>query len=307
MDFYHPQIANYRCAVIGNPIAHSKSPELHQAFARQTGVNLSYEKLLCPNDKNSFVAVVEAFFAGGTFLDRQRGLNVTVPFKEMAFELVKERGELSKYAQVAGAVNTLAIKNGKLYGDNTDGRGLVADLLSKGISLGEKLIQNVDKSTKNLPIYTNVGKHVVILGAGGATRGAILPLLQAGASISIFNRTLEKAEKLVEIFSPFMTHPNQFLYAEQLTSKNFTGVCDIIINATSAGTTGQLLGLDSGDMVVMEVAYDMMYGKETEFLQHFQGFKDVRCFDGLGMLIHQGALSFELWTGQKVDLTDFRF
>lgn len=282
MTFSQTPTADCHFIVIGNPIAHSKSPQLHQAFARQTGLSISYERQLCPNDVDSFVAVVEAFFHGGG-----NGINVTVPFKEMAFELCQSRGELSEYAQVAGAVNTLAIKDGKLYGDNTDGRGLVADLCSQGVDLD--------------------GKHVVMLGAGGATRGAILPLLEAGASITIFNRTLEKAEKLVEIFSPFMTHPNQFLYAEQLTSKNFTGVCDIIINATSAGTTGQLLGLDSGDMVVMEVAYDMMYGKETEFLQHFQGFKDVRCFDGLGMLIHQGALSFELWTGQKVDLTDFRF
>lgn len=296
MDFYHPQIANYRCAVIGNPIAHSKSPELHQAFARQTGVNLSYEKLLCPNDKNSFVAVVEAFFAGGGI-----GLNVTVPFKEMAFELCQSRGELSKYAEVAGAVNTLAIKNDKLYGDNTDGRGLVADLLSKGISFGEKLIQNVDKSTKNLPIYTNVGKHVVILGAGGATRGAILPLLQAGANLIIFNRTLAKAENLVKLFMPFKIRPNQTLVAEKLDSQNLTGVFDIIINATSAGTTGQRLNLGESDVIAW-TAYDMMYGKETEFLQYFQGFSNTQCFDGLGMLIHQGALSFELWTGKKVDL-----
>lgn len=268
---------SYHCIVIGNPIAHSKSPELHHAFARQTGINLTYQRQLCPNNVESFIAVVESFFNGGG-----AGANVTVPFKEMAFDLVKERGELSEFAQVAGAVNTLAIKNGKLYGDNTDGHGLVADLQSKGVSLQDK--------------------NVAILGAGGATRGVILPLLQAGATITIFNRTLEKAENLVELFSPFINHPHQFLYAEQLSGKNITGVYDIIINATSAGTTGQRLNLDEGDMVVMDVAYDMMYGNPTEFLQYFQGFQNVSCYDGLGMLVNQGALSFELWTGEKVDL-----
>lgn len=272
----HSTALTYHCTVIGNPIAHSKSPELHQAFARQTGVNLSYQKLLCPNDNDSFVAVVEAFFAGGG-----TGANVTVPFKEMAFELVKQRGELSEYAQLAGAVNTLAIKNGKLYGDNTDGRGLVADLKSKGINLQ--------------------GKSVAILGAGGATRGAILPLLQAGATITVFNRTLEKAENLIKLLSPFIHQPHQFLYAEKLSWENLTGVFDVIINATSAGTTGQSLNLDETDVIAL-TAYDMMYGKETEFLRHFQKFNNVPCYDGLGMLIHQGALSFELWTGQMVDL-----
>lgn len=272
-----PQSAHYRCAVIGNPIAHSKSPELHQAFARQTGVSLSYERLLCPNDNDSFVAVIESFFHGGGM-----GLNITVPFKEMAFELCQQQGELSDYAKVAGAVNTLAIKDGKLYGDNTDGRGLVADLRSKGVALD--------------------GKSVAILGAGGATRGAILPLLQAGANLIIFNRTLAKAENLVKLFMPFKIRPNQTLVAEKLDSQNLTGVFDIIINATSAGTTGQRLNLGESDVIAW-TAYDMMYGKATEFLQYFQGFSNTQCFDGLGMLIHQGALSFELWTGKQVNLT----
>lgn len=262
----------YHCIVIGNPIAHSKSPELHTAFARQVGIELSYQKLLCPNDHQSFIAVVEAFFAGnGT------GANVTVPFKEMAFGLVHERGELSEYAKVAEAVNTLGIKNGKLYGDNTDGRGLVADLLAKRVNLH--------------------GAKVAILGAGGATRGAILPLLQAGAHITIFNRTLEKAQNLAQLFTP-LKHPQQTLAAEKMT--DLTGVFDVIINATSAGTTGQSLDLANTD-ITANVAYDMMYGKTTEFLTHFNH-KNAICYDGLGMLIHQGALSFELWTGQKVDL-----
>lgn len=272
--------SHYHCAVIGNPIAHSKSPELHHAFARQTGVNLTYQRQLCPNNVESFRAVMQAFFAGGENFancDSQRGANVTVPFKEMAFDLVKECGELSEYARLAGAVNTLAVKNGTLYGDNTDGRGLVADLLSKGVNLD--------------------GKHVAILGAGGATRGAILPLLQAGANITIFNRTLEKAENLVTLFTPFTT-ANQTLSAEKIAT--LTGEFDVIINATSAGTTGQTLDLARTN-VTANVAYDMMYGKDTEFLQHFTQ-KNAVCYDGLGMLINQGALSFELWTGEKVDL-----
>lgn len=282
MSFMHPHPADYHFIVIGNPIAHSKSPELHQAFAKQTGLNISYARQLCPNNYDSFIAVVEVFFNGGG-----TGANVTVPFKEIAFELCQKIGKLSEYAQVAGAVNTLAIKDGGLYGDNTDGRGLVADLRSKGVDLS--------------------GKNVAILGAGGATRGAILPLLEAGASITIFNRTLEKAQNLVEMFTPFIQYPNQFVYAEQLCPKNLTGVCDIMINATSAGTTGQTLKLDESDMVVMDVAYDMMYGKPTEFSDYFglhqqRNPKTFKCFDGLGMLVNQGALSFELWTGKQVDL-----
>ena len=271
----------YTCVVIGNPIAHSKSPKLHRAFARQTGVNLSYEKLLCPADKDSFAAVVDAFFAGDLTTKSHRGANVTVPFKEIAFDLVKERGVLSDYANLAGAVNTLAYKDGKLYGDNTDGRGLVADLLSKGVELA--------------------GKNVAVLGAGGATRGAILPLLQAGANIVIFNRTLEKAENLVALFKEYRRYPQQTLAAELLNANQLTGTFDVIINATSAGATGQSLNL-ANTAIVTQTAYDMMYGKPTEFLQHFRQCSNVTCYDGLGMLINQGALSFELWTGQTVDL-----
>lgn len=263
----------YHCIVIGNPIAHSKSPQLHQAFAKETGVTLAYERQLCPNHVESFTAVVESFFHGGG-----TGANVTVPFKEMAFDLCQNRGELSTFAQLAGAVNTLAIKNGQLYGDNTDGRGLVADLLSKNVELK--------------------GKKIAILGAGGATRGAILPLLHIGANMTIFNRTVEKAQQLVEVFTPHKIDNHQQLVAKSL--QDLTGHFDVIINATSAGTTGQTLNLAKTD-ITTTVAYDMMYGKETEFLNHFQQ-QNAQCFDGLGMLINQGALSFELWTGKQVNL-----
>lgn len=273
--------ADYHFMVIGNPIAHSKSPQLHQAFAEQTGVTIAYHRQFCADDFCSFLAVVESFFNGGG-----KGMNVTVPFKEKAFDLCEAVGELSEFARMAGAVNTLVIKNGKLYGDNTDGRGLVADLLSKGVVLADK--------------------NIAILGAGGATRGAILPLLQAGVTnIAIFNRTLEKAEQLVDIFNQFKINDNQILTAKALNPQDLTGHFDVIINATSAGTTGQSLNLATTD-IKTSVAYDMMYGKETEFLSYFQQ-QNAQCFDGLGMLINQGALSFELWTGEKVDLQRINF
>lgn len=246
--------------VIGNPISHSKSPLIHTAFARSVGMDIRYQRQFCPDDAESFKAVVEAFFCGGG-----TGANVTLPFKEMAFELCQATGELSPYAKTAGAVNTLAIKDGKLYGDNTDGRGLVADLLQKGVSLS--------------------GKKVAILGAGGATRGAILPLLEEGATIAVYNRTLAKAQTLAQDFD---------IDAHALA--DLAGHFDVIINATSATTTGQTLDLKG---ISCDVAYDMMYGKPSAFLAYFQ---EARQIDGTGMLIGQAKLSFELWTGQAVDL-----
>lgn len=266
----------YHFIVIGNPISHSKSPVIHTAFARSLGLDISYHRQFCPADKESFKAVVEAFFCGGG-----TGANITLPFKEWAYELCDT---LSSHAKSAKAVNTLAIRDGKLFGDNTDGRGLVADLTTKGVDL--------------------TSKNVAIFGAGGATLGAMLPLLQAGANITIFNRTLVKAERLVVEFSPFL-QPNQTLCAKILTTQNLTGVYDVIINATSASTTGQSLDLAHTDIICTDTAYDMMYGKSSEFLTHFAG--QVQTFDGMGMLINQAKLAFELWTGQIVDLSCIDF
>ncbi len=267
----------HHCIVIGNPIAHSKSPDIHHEFARQTGTSLTYARQYCPNDKDSFVAVVQAFFCGGG-----TGANVTLPFKEVAYTLCADSGILSDRARTAGAVNTLALKEGVLYGDNTDGQGLVMDLLNKGVALD--------------------GQNIAILGAGGATRGALLPLLQAGANIVIFNRTLAKAQALVEAFDSYKTHPHQTLSADTLDAQNLTGTFDIIINATSAGTTNQSLNLSSTD-ILAHTAYDMMYGKQTEFLAHFRA-QGAICYDGLGMLVAQAALAFSLWTGVNVDALD---
>lgn len=256
--------------VIGNPIAHSKSPDLHHAFADSAGFDISYRRQLCPDDKDSFNAVVEAFFNGGGV-----GANVTLPFKEIAFELCSQMGNLSEYATTAKAVNTLALRDGKLFGDNTDGRGLVADLLDEGVTLQ--------------------GAHIAIIGAGGATRGAILPLIEQGARLTIFNRTLARAEALKADFETFGSIDINELH----TLKSGDFYADVIINATSATTTGQMLELSCG--VRAGFAYDMMYGKPSEFLAHFEP-QGVRCCDGHGMLIQQAKLAFELWTGKRVDL-----
>lgn len=253
--------------VIGNPISHSKSPAIHQAFAQSVGLDIRYHRQFCPDDADSFRAVVEAFFYGGGV-----GANVTLPFKEIAFELCDT---LSDYAKTAKAVNTLAMRDGKLYGDNTDGRGLVADLLAHDISL--------------------IDRQVAIIGAGGATRGVILPLIEQGAKLTIFNRTLSKSQALRDDFCAFGNIDIKTL--DELATGEFS--FDVIINATSATTTGQTLTLSPN--LHAKVAYDMMYGKPSAFLAHFAT-QNARTLDGYGMLINQAKLAFELWTGAKIEL-----
>lgn len=254
--------------VIGNPISHSKSPAIHQAFAQSVGLDIRYHRQFCPDDADSFRAVVEAFFHGGGV-----GANVTLPFKEIAFELCDT---LSDYAKSAKAVNTLCLRDGKLYGDNTDGRGLVADLLSNGVDLQ--------------------GKKVALIGAGGATRGVILPLMEQGATLSIFNRTLSKAQALKDDFAAF---GEMAVYGlDDLATGDFT--FDVIINATSATTTDQTLTLSP--TLNATVAYDMMYGKPSPFLAHFAA-QQSKTLDGYGMLINQAKLAFELWTGANIELS----
>lgn len=257
--------------VIGNPINHSKSPQIHHAFADSIGLDIRYARQFCPEGTDSFQAVVEAFFAGGGV-----GANVTLPFKEIAFELC---ATLSPHAAAAKAVNTLAIRDGRLYGDNTDGRGLVADLLFQGVEL-----QN---------------KKVAIIGAGGATRGVILPLIEQGAHLTIFNRTLSKAQSLKDDFCAFGDINIKTL--DDLATGEFD--FDVIINATSATTTGQTLMLS--DNLHADFAYDMMYGKPSAFLDHFAK-QHARTSDGYGMLIHQAKLAFELWTGTKIELSQVK-
>lgn len=259
--------------VIGNPIAHSKSPDIHQLFAQQARIDIEYSRQYCPNDTSSFAAVVAAFFHGGGV-----GANVTVPFKQMAFDLCREQGGLSEHALAAGAVNTLMLRQGQLFGDNTDGQGLVHHLRALKWPLDQA--------------------RIAIIGAGGAARGIVLPLLQAGAvSITIANRTLTKAQQLIDELS--LVHPN--LNSADLTSTAITalnGEYDLIINATSIGLTGEALPLSQA--LNSAYAYDMMYGRPLPFLQHFAAL-GAATSDGLGMLVGQAALSFERWTHHAVD------
>lgn len=255
-----------RYAVFGNPIAHSQSPFIHSQFAAQTGLSLTYEALLAPLD--DFASSLQTFFAEGG-----NGANVTVPFKEQAFTLANE---LSERARRAGAVNTLIkLDNGQIRGDNTDGAGLVNDLLEHGITL--------------------TGQRILLLGAGGAVRGALEPLLaQKPAEVCIANRTVERAEQLAREFAdlgPVVAAGYDWIDAP----------ADLIINGTSASLQGELPPLAPSLVKAGHTAcYDMMYGKNTTaFNQWAQSLHAARTLDGLGMLVGQAAEAFYIWTGQR--------
>ena len=253
-------------AVIGNPVAHSRSPLIHAEFARQTGQELEYGRLLAPTD--AFVATADAFRSGGG-----RGLNVTLPFKLEAFRYATR---LSERARAAQAVNTLKFDGQTIFGDNTDGAGLVNDLV------------------RNLG-YAPAARRILLLGAGGAARGVVGPLLeQQPARLVLANRTLDKAQRLAE----------EFRGALQVTSyAELAGVeFDLIINATSASLSGALPPLPPGVFAPGALAYDMMYGKgETPFLAFARSQGAARRADGLGMLVEQAAESFFVWRGVRPD------
>lgn len=270
--------------VIGNPIAHSKSPEIHQQFAVQAGIDISYQRQYCPDDTASFIAVVEAFFNGGGV-----GANVTVPFKQVAYDCCAARGGLSAHAKTAGAVNTLAINQEMLqqgasltealYGDNTDGQGLINHMNSLGWPL--------------------TGARVALIGAGGAARGVILPLIESGiGTLTIANRTESKATNLVDELSTASETIGKHSIETCATSE-LTGQFDIIINATSIGLSSDTLPLDND--LNCHYAYDMMYGRPLPFLQHFAA-RGAKTSEGYGMLIGQAALSFERWTGYQINV-----
>lgn len=258
-----------RYAVFGNPIAHSKSPRIHAAFAAQTGQSLTYEALLAPLD--GFAEAVAAFRREGG-----RGANVTVPFKEQAHALADR---LSARAEAAGAVNTLTFTADGVQGDNTDGVGLVSDLTG---NLGLEL----------------TGKRILLMGAGGAARGVVLPLLERGpAELFIVNRTAAKAVELVDHFSG----PGFRFAASGLRGGGYTdldGRYDLVINATAASLAGDLPPLPAGLFAEGAMAYDMMYGRDTPFLAFASG-EGARCADGLGMLVEQAAAAFFLWRGAR--------
>jgi shikimate dehydrogenase len=256
-------------AVMGNPIAHSRSPELHQAFGQQYAIALDYQKHLVPLAE--FEQQVWAFFKhGGT------GLNITLPFKEQAFRLCHT---LSESAKIAQAVNTLWMQDGHLCGDNTDGQGLVAALTAHHWPLAKR--------------------RILILGAGGASRGVIYPLAQAQvAQIVIANRRLDRAEQLIRDVQAFV--PN--LKLEAIALDQLSGRFDIAINATSASLTGEPLVLP--DALQFNAAYEMAYGKPSSFLATAHA-RQIPSADGWSMLVGQAIESFAIWHGVRPELGQF--
>ena len=309
----HPmnQIAHY--AVIGHPVAHSKSPQIHAEFARLTGQHMDYQRLLAPLD--GFESTVQGFVAGGG-----RGLNVTLPFKQQAWAMLAltsapssaltaastvapGTARLTPRAAAAEAVNTLHFGlDGTVLGDNTDGPGLVRDL------------------SHNLGFALS-GRRVLLLGAGGAARGVIQPLLAAGVrSLHVANRDAARAEALVmqlraslpeslpESLLESLPKPGATLAAEPplhaLALADLAGAAgqpfDLIINATSASLSGVSLALPPSLFRDCALAYDMMYGAPAEgFLSLARANGAAATADGLGMLIEQAAESFLLWRGVR--------
>jgi shikimate dehydrogenase len=261
-----------RYAVFGNPVDHSRSPAIHAAFAAQTGEDLVYEAILAPRD--GFAALLRDFVAAGG-----RGANVTVPFKEEAYRLADR---LSARADLAGAVNTLSLDDsGQLVGDNTDGAGLLRDL----------------EGNLGFPVR---GARVLLLGAGGAARGAIGPLLAAApAGLRVANRTPQKAADLARRFSALDGCPLAGGGFTELAGESF----DLVINATAASLNGESPPLPAGIYAPGSLAYDMMYSPSatTPFLAAASAAGATRVADGLGMLVEQAAEAFFGWRGVRPD------
>lgn len=251
-----------RYTVFGHPIEHSKSPRIHAAFAAQTAQDLTYTATLAP--LNGFAAALAAFHAAGG-----RGANVTVPFKEEAYRLATR---LSDRARQAGAINTLTLEGPEILGDNTDGVGLVRDL----------------RQNRHCML---AGRRILLLGAGGATRGVLGPLLaEAPAQLFVANRTASKA---VELASRFDCDGGGL---EAIPAEPF----DVVINATAASLAGEMPPLPNALFAPGALAYDMMYGRQTPFLNFAQR-HGASTADGLGMLVEQAAEAFWLWRGVRPD------
>lgn len=256
-----------RYAVMGNPIAHSKSPAIHAMFAQQTGQDIRYTAILVEPGK--FPEALDEFQQGGG-----KGLNITVPFKQEAWQQAHER---SARAERAGAVNTLVLRaDGTRYGDNTDGFGMVRDLR-----------QNHGA--------TIAGRRVLVLGAGGAVRGVLGPLLaEQPARLVIANRTPDKAVELAQLFAD--AGPVAGCGFDALVGQPF----DLIINGTAASLQGEVPPLPPAVLAAGGWCYDMMYGAEpTPFLRWALAHGAAKALDGLGMLVEQAAESFYLWRGVR--------
>jgi len=256
-------------AVIGNPIEHSKSPDIHLLFADQTGEQLNYEKILA--DEDQFTQAVTEFFSNGG-----KGLNVTVPFKNDACAFVDE---LTVYAKNAGAVNTI-YKNekGKFIGANTDGIGLLRDL----------------KKTLRIPL---ANKKILVVGAGGATQGIVEPLLNENPSeLMIANRTLSKAETIAKQFSSFGKISSCSL--NDIPKQSY----DLVLHATSAGLQGNNVELPIEIIGSETCCYDLLYSdQDTPFMAWAKNNGAGKVVDGFGMLLEQAAEAFYLWRGVRPD------
>jgi shikimate dehydrogenase len=251
-------------AAIGNPISHSKSPRIHSAFAEQTGQEMTYGLIKGPQGK--FKETVDRFRSEGA-----RGLNITAPFKLDAFEYADQ---LSDGARAAGAVNAMKFEDGKVLAENFDGIGVVRDIVE---NLGFPL----------------VGRRVLLLGAGGASRGAVLPILRASPTRFVLaNRTVSKAEQLARTFSEY-GKLEAFGYAD-LRREAF----DVVINATSASLRNELPPLSADAFGPGCLAYELGYGKGlTPFLRLAQASGARKLADGVGMLVEQAAEAFAWWRG----------
>lgn len=250
--------------VLGNPIAHSKSPMIHAMFARNCGIDLEYKAFCLAKD--NFEGELADLIHQGLL-----GANVTVPFKENAFRFAHE---LTIEAKEAGAVNTLRFSDDKFIGHNTDGNGLLCDLVERHhLELADK--------------------RILVLGAGGATKGILGPLLRAKpAEVVISNRTHEKAVQLTEDFS-------QEGNINACEWQQLSGRFDVIINATSSSLSNEFTPLPC-EIDANTIGYDLMYGtKPTVFMEYLADNGAEKSFDGLGMLVEQAALSFEFWHGVK--------
>lgn len=260
-----------RYALVGNPVAQSKSPALHAAFARQLGHDLTYEAILAT--KENFHETVRRFIREGG-----KGMNITAPFKLDVLDLVDT---MSERAQAAQAVNTLKFDEHGVYADNTDGAGLVNDIQDyMGVSLK--------------------GRRLLVVGAGGAARGIFLPLLQAAPSyFLVVNRTEHKAHEIVgEHAAPGKVEAGSI-------SQAAGGQFDVVINATSASLTGDHLPLPKGAYAQGALAYELAYNKgHTPFMDDARQGGAARIADGLGMLIGQAAEGFLLWRGVRPDVTE---
>ncbi|WP_342323322.1 shikimate dehydrogenase [Kosakonia sp. BYX6] len=254
--------------VFGNPISHSKSPFIHQQFASQLNIEHSYGRVLAPVD--DFVNTLNAFFKAGG-----KGANITVPFKEEAFA---RADELTERAALAGAVNTLKrLEDGRLLGDNTDGIGLLSDL--------QRLA------------FIRPGIRILLVGAGGAARGVILPLLSLDCAVTITNRTYSRAQELAELFAH--TGSIDAIAMDALSGHEF----DLIINATSSGIGGDIPALPEKIIHPGLYCYDMFYQKgKTPFLAWCESLGAKQCADGLGMLVGQAAHAVLLWHGVLPDV-----